>query len=128
MDKQWHVYKIEVDGVLIYIGSSDNVEGRRWAHSARRMVPRFAGKVSVMESFATRSEALKAENAAIRTLRPVGNFRCNVLGYKTVKDRDRAMYAKLNELEAARWRRLKDDIEATVDIEAELRRLGVATS
>lgn len=125
MDRQWHVYKIEVDGVLIYIGSSDNVEGRRSAHRARQMVPRLAGKVSVMESFATRAEALKAENAAIRALQPVGNFRCNTLGYKTLKDRDRAMYAKLNELEAARWRRIKDEIEATVDIEAELRRRGV---
>lgn len=102
----WHVYKIEVDGVLIYIGATSNVANRRGAHSAKRVLPISGGTVSVIASFDTRAAALAAERDAIRKHRPVGNFQSNPVGYKSTKERDLALHKKLNELEAARWARM----------------------
>lgn len=111
MANRWHVYKIEVDGVLIYIGTTCDVAKRRGGHSARRYLPRFSSKVSIIKSFASREKAFAAETKAIRKHRPVGNFRSNP-DYKTVKERNLAVYLKLNELEAAWWRRKYGAIEA----------------
>lgn len=112
MDKPWHLYKIEVDGELIYIGVTNDVKHRRHAHMAKRWVPLISGKVVVIESYEHRADALKAEVSAIKQHRPVGNFQSNPIGYKSARERDKALYAKLNELEAARWRKLYDAIEA----------------
>lgn len=114
MAKLWHVYKIEVDGVLIYIGVTNDVENRRQQHMTRHWIPLAVGKIVVIETFKCRKAALKAEVAAIREHRPVGNFRGNPVGYKTTRDRDRALFGKLNDLEAARWRRLRAEIEAEI--------------
>ncbi len=110
MAKLWHVYKIEVDGVLIYIGTSCNVAKRRQDHLAKHYIPLVGGEISVIDSFGDREQALAAERKAIRELRPVGNFQSNP-SYKTVKERNVAVYLRLNELEAERWRRLYADIE-----------------
>lgn len=112
MDKQWHLYKIEVDGHLIYIGVTNDIGNRREQHVTKRLIPMLGGNMTVIESYRERPVALAAEVAAIRKHRPVGNFQSNPVGYKTKRDRDLALFRKLSELEAARWRRLYDDIEA----------------
>lgn len=115
MANRWHVYKIEVNGVLIYIGTTCDVAKRRGDHSAKRYLPRFASSVSIVRSFASREKAFAAETKAIRKHRPVGNFRSNP-NYKTVKERDLAVYQKLTELEAAWWRQKYGDVDVDAAI------------
>lgn len=110
MAKLWHLYKIEFEGVLIYIGVTNDLVNRRSGHSARRFIPFRGGSMTVIRSFRKRPQALDAEVAAIREHMPIGNFRSNPIGYASVKDRDLAVHTKLAELERQRYIRLYPDV------------------
>jgi predicted GIY-YIG superfamily endonuclease len=75
MDKLWHLYEIEIDGEVVYVGTTNNMSGRRSQHRTARMLPITGTHMKSVQTFEKREDAIQAEMRRIKELKPRFNMR-----------------------------------------------------
>jgi predicted GIY-YIG superfamily endonuclease len=111
MTKLWHLYEIDLDGEIVYVGTTNNFASRKSQHRVKRMVPFIGTHMRSVQTFERREDALKAEMQRIRELKPKFNMVGNPSGPATRADQSRIIYETEIARETKKWRKLREDVE-----------------